>query len=59
MRRTEHSKEGYEDGEGSRGQDLLGAAQITWFVQPKEKETEWRPQGSLQLPHKGIMGGRC
>lgn len=25
---------GYKDGEGSRKEDILGVAEISWFVQP-------------------------
>lgn len=31
-------------------------SEVTWIVQPREVETEGRPHGSLQLPHKGSRG---
>lgn len=31
-------------------------AEVTWIVQPGEAETEGRPRGSRQLPHKGSRG---
>ena len=33
----------YEDGEGSRGQDVGGAADVPWFVQPRKEKMERRP----------------
>lgn len=29
---------------------------VTWFVHPREEETERRPHGSLQLPYEGNGG---
>lgn len=49
-------KEGYQDGEGFRGQDIWGAAEVMWFVQPREEKTEGRPDSSLQLPHDRSRG---
>lgn len=43
----------------SRGQDVWGVAEVTWFVQPRENETEgeasWWSTASLW----GEMGGKC
>jgi len=36
--------ETYEGGEGSRGQCVGRAAEVTWFIQPREEEAEGRPQ---------------
>jgi len=42
-------KEDYVDGEGSVYEDIRGAAEVPWFVQPREDEAEGRPHGGLQL----------
>lgn len=34
--------ETYEGGEGSRGQCVGRAAEVTWFIQPREEEAEGR-----------------
>jgi len=46
----EHSKQGYEDGEGSRGKRHMRSG-VPWFVQPKE-ESEGRPRGGCSSSHR-------
>ena len=51
----ESQKEGYKDGEGSRGQDMWGAAEVPWFVQPRAEEL----RGGLMAdgaPHREQRG---
>ena len=36
-------EEDYECGEGSRGEDVGGAAEVPWFVQPREEAIAGRP----------------
>ena len=48
-------KESYKVGEGSKGEDIWGAAEVPWFVQPRLKETEWRPYGSCSSS-QGVEG---
>lgn len=49
----EHSKECYKDGKGSRAQDVFVAAEIAWFVQPRQEEIEGKPHGNLCFTQKG------
>lgn len=48
----EHPKEGYEVAEVFTGEDRLGVAEVTCFVQPVEIETAVRHHASLLLPHE-------
>lgn len=48
----EHPKEGYEVAEVSTGEDRLGVAEVTRFVQPVGVETAVRHHGSLLLSHE-------
>lgn len=50
----EHLKEGNQDGERSRGQDVWEATESCGFSSPEE--IEGSPYSSLQLPHKGSGG---
>ncbi|KAJ7402848.1 hypothetical protein BTVI_82615 [Pitangus sulphuratus] len=52
----ECAKEGYEDGEGSKGEAIQAMAEITWFVQPGEEDTEGRPRCSCSFFTKGVGG---
>lgn len=45
-------------GEGPAEEAVWGAAGITWFVQPREEDTEGRSPGGPQLPHEGKQRGR-
>ena len=48
-------EEDYECGEGSRGEDVGGAAEVPWFVQPREEVAErasWWPT----VPYEGCGG---
>ena len=47
---------GYKDGEGPRGDDVRGAAEVTGPVQPGREEAEGRPHRSLQLLSRGSGG---
>lgn len=47
----------YEDGEGSRGQDVGGAADVPWFVQPRKEKMERRPDCSEGSPGMTRRGG--
>ena len=51
-------KEGYKDGERSRGQDVWWESEVPWFVQTREEETEGRSHGSLQILIR-IVKGQC
>lgn len=50
--------ESYKDGEVSRGQDVYGAAKVTWFLQSGEEKIEGGPHHGLQLPCEGDWRGR-
>jgi len=52
----EHPREGSKDGEGSRGQDVWGVAELPWCVQLRAEEAEGRPGGSPQLLTWGVEG---
>lgn len=54
----QHPKEGYEDGETFIGEEIQGAAEVTWFVQPRVEKTEGKLYGSPQIPHVGEWRGR-
>jgi len=42
-------EEGYEDGEGSRGEDIWGVAEVPRCVQSRAEKAEVRPHSGLQL----------
>lgn len=50
-------KEGNEDGEGPGEETLWGIAEVTWFVQCREEETDGRPRWGFQ-PTDGKQRGR-
>uniref|UniRef100_A0A8B9BXY5 RING-type E3 ubiquitin transferase n=1 Tax=Anser brachyrhynchus TaxID=132585 RepID=A0A8B9BXY5_9AVES len=45
-----------KDGEGSRGEDVCGAGEAPWFVQPRAEEAEGRPHGGLMAT---VLDSRC
>ena len=47
-----------EGGEGPRREDVRGAAEVSWPVQPGKEEAEGRPHHGLELPHEGEWRGR-
>ena len=46
-----------QDGDRSGGQGLLGVAEVTWLVQPREEKAEGQSHCSLHLFQGGQPGG--
>ena len=45
MKTLEHPKEGYEDGEWSRGKSVGGVAEVPCSFWPRAEQAEGRPHG--------------